>query len=87
MDFLTLSVVCLEKNIPDLHLLMLWPDHMLYLSRQLARILASFLVALENSTMSSAYITCVKAGLLAIALAPLIFPATSSLSSILDNTS
>ena len=51
MDLLTLSVVCLEKNIPDLHLLMLWLDHMQYLSRQLDRILASFLVALENSTM------------------------------------
>ena len=79
--------VCLEKNIPNLPLFRLWPDHSQYLSRHFAKIYASFLLAFEKRTMLSLYITCVTTGPLTLALTPLMLLEQSSLSSILDSTS
>ena len=77
----------MEKNIPNLPLFRLWPDHSQYLSRHFAKICASFLLAFEKRTMLSLYITCVITGPLTLALTPLMLPGQSSLSSILDSTS
>ena len=79
--------VCLEKTIPNLLLFILWPDQSRYLSRHFVKIFASFLVVFEKRTILSAYITCVTAGPLALALAPLMFLEQSSLSNILERTS
>ena len=87
MFLLLLALECFEKKIPGLLLLMLCPDQIQYLSKQATRDLASFLVALKNSTISSMYITCVKVGPLALSLTPLILPVQSSLLSILERTS
>ena len=79
--------VCLEKYMSDLLLLMHWPNHLQYMSRHSLMALASILVALEKSTMSSAYKTCVMAGPFKLALTPLIFLRWNSRSRSLDRTS
>ena len=53
---------CLEKNTLDLLLFKLWPDQLQYVSRKWFMLAASLLQALENNTMSSAYITWVMVG-------------------------
>ena len=84
-------VVCLgvwlEIYVPDLLLLMHWPDHLQYMSRHSLMALASILVALEKSTISSAYMTCVMASPFKLALTPLIFLKWNSWSRSLDRTS
>ena len=58
---LLLGPVCFEKKIPNLPLLILCPNHVQYFSRQSTSLFASFIVALEKRTMSSVYMTCVRA--------------------------
>ena len=62
ISLLMLGRECLEKKIPDLFQLISWPDQLQYFSIHLMMLAASFLVAFEKSTISSAYITWVMAG-------------------------
>ena len=59
-----------EKKTPYFALFRHWPDHLQYMSMHSTLVEAFLLVALENNTMSSAYMTCVMAGALMPALTP-----------------
>ena len=76
----------MEKNTPDLFQLMLCLDQLLYFSMHCKILEASCLVALENCTISLAYITWLMAGLLLLVLTPLIFLLQKSWFKILDRT-
>ena len=69
----SLLLGCFEKKIPDLALFKLCFDHLQYKSMHSRIVFASFLVALENNTMSSTYTTCVTVGAPMLALTPLMF--------------
>ena len=62
-----------EKKTPYFALFRHWPDHLQYMSMHSTLVEAFLLVALENNTMSSAYMTCVMAGALMPALTPFRF--------------
>ena len=65
--------VCLEKNTPDLFLLMAYLDQLQYFPKTQTRFEASLLVALVNRITSSVYMTWVMVGLEMLILMPLMF--------------
>ena len=87
MDLWALLCVCFEKKTPDLLLLIAWPDQRQYFSSVFTKLSASFLEALVNKMMSSAYITCEIVGPLMLDFIPAIFFSLRSCSISLDSTS
>ena len=87
MDFRALLCVCFEKKTPDLLLLIAWLDQQQYFSSVFTKLSASFLEALVNKMMSSAYITWEIIGPLMLDFIPTIFFSLRSCSINLDNTS
>ena len=64
---------CLENNTSDFDLMRLCPNQLLYFWMQFIMVMGLLLVALENRTMSLAYITWVMGGAPMLALTLSIF--------------